>query len=150
MGKPVSLPCLCATIRRAARTVTNFYDEALHESGLTIAQFTILQALQRAGPVSQGQLGEILAIDSTTLTRNLRALLDQGWVQRAQARDRRAWSLTLSELGNASLLAALPDWELAQASLRKKLGRQSWLDTFQTADDLTNAVQTTGEIYDDN
>ena len=65
------LPCMCATFRRSARAVTQHYDEALRPLGLRATQFTILQALSLTGEVSQGELGEILAMDSTTLTRTL-------------------------------------------------------------------------------
>jgi DNA-binding MarR family transcriptional regulator len=144
MAGLVSLPCLCATLRRAARTLTSMYDEALQNHGMTSTQFTILQALQLAGPVSQGQLSEILAIDSTTLSRSLRPLSKNGWVRRAQAKDRRAWSLSLSKQGRLVFLSALPDWEAVQRSVRKQLGPETWQKTFQSADQLTTAVQTIG------
>ena len=111
---------------------------------MTITQFTILQALQLAGPVAQGQLGNILALDSTTLTRSLRPLLKGGWVQRAEGKDRRAWRLTLSKRGNDAFTSATPDWERVQQSLLQKLGRQNWLDSFRSADELTTAAQTIG------
>lgn len=57
-----TLPCMCASIRRASRAITQRYDEALRRLGLTITQFTILHALSLAGDVTQGRLGEILAM----------------------------------------------------------------------------------------
>jgi DNA-binding MarR family transcriptional regulator len=145
MSQLVSLPCLCATVRRAGRALTSLYDEALRKHDMTVTQFTILQALELAGPVSQKQLGTILAIDSTTLTRSLRALLKNGWVQRAEGEDRRAWRLRLSKQGKVVFTRALPDWEMVQETLRKKLGSQSWLNAFQSSNQLTTAVQHTGE-----
>jgi DNA-binding MarR family transcriptional regulator len=145
MSDLVSLPCLCATVRRAGRALTSLYDEALRKHEMTVTQFTILQALQLAGPVSQGQLSSILAIDSTTLTRSLRALLKNGWVQRTEGEDRRAWRLRLSKQGQKVFTRALPDWEGVQETLRKKLGSQSWLNAFQSSNQLTAAVQNIGE-----
>jgi DNA-binding MarR family transcriptional regulator len=145
MNAQVSLPCLCATVRRAARTLTSFYDEALHRHGITVTQFTILQALQLAGPVAQGRLGEILAIDSTTLTRSLRVLIRNGWIERAEGKDRRAWRLNLSRQGKLKYEAVLPDWEAAQRTLRRKLGPNAWLETFQLGDQLTTAAKSAGE-----
>jgi DNA-binding MarR family transcriptional regulator len=145
MSDLVSLPCLCATVRRAGRALTSLYDEALSKHEMTVTQFTILQALQLAGPVSQGQLSKILAIDSTTLTRSLRALLKNGWVHRAEGEDRRAWRLALSKQGQKVFTRALPDWERVQETLRKKLGSQSWLNAFQSSNLLTAAVQNIGE-----
>ena len=65
------LPCLCASLRRASRALTQLYDEALRPLRLRGSQFTILQALLLVGEVSQGELGQMLAMDSTTLTRTL-------------------------------------------------------------------------------
>ncbi len=55
-----TLPCMCANLRRAARVLSQRYDEALRPLGLTITQFTILQALSLAGEVTQGELGKFL------------------------------------------------------------------------------------------
>jgi hypothetical protein len=57
------LPCLCANIRRASRAITQRYEEALRPVGLTITQFTILQAVSLLGDITQRRLGEILAMD---------------------------------------------------------------------------------------
>ena len=39
--------CLCTKLRRAARSVSRFYDEALADTGLKVAQFSLLRHLQR-------------------------------------------------------------------------------------------------------
>ena len=79
-----NLPCLCATFRRTARALSQLYDEALRPLGLKTTQFTILQALSLTGEVSQGRLGEILALDSTTLTRTLAIMKRRKWVATRQ------------------------------------------------------------------
>ena len=72
------LVCMCETVRRASRALTQLYDETLRPLGLRATQFTILQVLSRTGELSQGELGQILAMDSTTLTRTLRILRRAG------------------------------------------------------------------------
>ena len=62
---------MCAGFRRTARALTQYYEEALRPLGLRGTQFTILQALSLAGEVTQGRLGEMLAMDSTSLTRTV-------------------------------------------------------------------------------
>src|SRR6476646_6950804 len=98
-----ALPCLCASIRRASRAITQRYDESLRSVGLTITQFTILQALSRAGDITQGRLGEILAMDSTTLTRTLGVMNRQGWVSKVYGADRRERRLCLTRSGKSEL-----------------------------------------------
>jgi hypothetical protein len=58
------LPCMCASLRRASRTITQVYEQALIPAGLSATQFTIMQTLSLAGEVTQGELARILAMDS--------------------------------------------------------------------------------------
>ena len=60
-----SLPCACASLRRAARAVTRSYEGALRPTGLKATQFTLLQTLELTGPSPQVALGDMLALDST-------------------------------------------------------------------------------------
>ena len=83
----VRLPCGCANLRRAARVITRLYDAALRPSGLGVAQFTLLQALNTAPGMSQKQLASLLEIDSTTLTRTLEPLRRAGWLRSPEGTD---------------------------------------------------------------
>lgn len=119
------LPCVGSTLRRAARAATRLYDRELRDSGLRSTQFTLLQALDIAGDITQGGLGSILSIDSTTLTRSLQALIDEGWVKEKRGDDRRERYLALTPAGRRKLEDTLPAWRRAQSRLKKALGR-SW------------------------
>src|SRR6201982_454768 len=94
-----TLPCICASLRRASRVVTQLYEDALRPTGLRGTQFTVLQALSLAGEVSQGDLGRILAIDSTTLPRTLTIMSRHGWIAKRRGQDRREWRMRLSRAG---------------------------------------------------
>ena len=85
----VSLPCLCANLRRGRRSLTRLYDEALRPLGLRATQFTILQVLECTGEISQGELGKLLATDSTTLTRTLQVMARHRWIAERRGTDRR-------------------------------------------------------------
>jgi DNA-binding MarR family transcriptional regulator len=122
----VSLPCACASLRRAARIVSQRYDRKMRVSGLKGTQFTLLQALMIAGDISQGELGDILGLDSTTLTRTLALLRKKGWIQAKPGEDRRQVRLTLSAEGKSRYHGVLPYWQSAQKELRKALGEAGW------------------------
>ena len=122
----VSLPCACANLRRASRIVTQRYDHALQPAGLKATQFTLLQALVTAGNISQGRLGDVLGLDSTTLTRTLALLREKGWVQAKPGEDRRELRLTLTKAGQRKYENALPYWQSAQKQLRSVLGESGW------------------------
>jgi DNA-binding MarR family transcriptional regulator len=120
------LPCICSSFRRAARGLTQLYEAALRPLGLRATQFTVLQVLSQAGEISQGRLGEMLAMDSTSLTRTLDIMVRQGWITERRGEDRRERRLRLSDAGEVQLNRALPAWEEVQARLRDRLGEQVW------------------------
>jgi DNA-binding MarR family transcriptional regulator len=120
------LRCMCASLRRASRVITSAYDEALRETGLRSTQFSLLQALEHGGELTQGELGERLAIDTTTLTRSLRPLISDGLVASVVGTDRRERHLTLTEKGNDLKRDATVAWNSAQKRLRRRLGDDTW------------------------
>jgi DNA-binding MarR family transcriptional regulator len=122
----VSLPCACANLRRAARIVTQRYDHELQRAGIKATQFTLLQALECAEGISQGRLGEVLGLDSTTLTRTLALLRRKGWTQGEVGDDRRQVRLTLTKEGKRKYQSALRYWQSAQKQLRRVLGEAGW------------------------
>jgi DNA-binding MarR family transcriptional regulator len=124
-GPPV-LPCACANLRRAARAASQIYDASLRDADLTIAQFTILQVLDLVGERTQGDLGRILVLDSTTLTRTLATLERRGWIRRRIGKDRRERRVALTRAGKARFLRARPAWNRAQQTLLEGVGRRRW------------------------
>lgn len=118
--------CLCLAARRAARTITRGFDDALRGHGLRATQFTLLAALRIAGPQAIGELAELLSADRTTLTRNLAVMEQHGWVSLAADRDdARARIATIAPQGARVLAAALPAWRAAQRRLTAQVGSQA-------------------------
>src|SRR5690242_15260611 len=110
-------PCLCVSLRKAARAATHIYDRCLKSSGLSTAQYSLLMTLYFAGaamPVSA--LAARLDLDRTTLTRNLAVLERRGLVEvETPENDRRTRAAVLTAAGTEALAAALPLWREAQA-----------------------------------
>ncbi|MCB1036348.1 MAG: MarR family transcriptional regulator [Acidobacteria bacterium] len=120
------MPCACAILRRAARAVTQLYDRELRKSGVSPPQLTLLQALSKTGEVTQGALGELLALDSTTLSRTLKPLEQMGWISNRPGRDRRERWLALTADGRNQLERSQPAWDQVQDRLRERLGAEAW------------------------
>lgn len=120
----VRLPCVGANLRRAARMATQIYEDSIRPTGMRGTQFTLLQALHIAPSLSQKQLGELLGLDSTTLTRTLANLRRKGWVRSQAGTDRRELHLFLTAAGKHEFERVLPYWESAQKRLRRALGVQ--------------------------
>jgi DNA-binding MarR family transcriptional regulator len=135
---------MCASFRRAARALTSFYEEALRPTGLRATQLTILQALERTGEVSQGRLGGILAMDSTSLTRTLAIMRREGWIAERRGKDLRERLLRLSRGGAAKLKRVTPVWNRVQARLRAKLGERGWKNLLRLTSRISERVADKG------
>jgi len=136
----VRLPCMCADLRRAARIVTQFYDDVLRPTGLRITQFTLLQALHEAPEISQKQLADILAIDSTTLTRTLAHLRWKRWLRAVPGTDRREIRLSLTAAGLREYKSVLPYWQSAQTRLKRAWGDESCNEAMNVAMRIAGAT----------
>lgn len=135
------LPCACANLRRAARVVTQLYENAIRPTGMTGPQFTLLQALKLAPGISQRQLGEILGTDSTTLTRTLALLEKRGWLSTEPAADRRALRLGLTKAGEQEYERVLPYWQSAQRRFKHALGETKWNGLIEALVETVEAVR---------
>ncbi|HTW84219.1 MAG TPA: MarR family transcriptional regulator [Candidatus Sulfotelmatobacter sp.] len=120
--------CTAARLRRAARRVSQLYDDALEPAGVTIAQFGLLAQLegslaQSTTGIALGELAERMTTDPTTLTRNLRPLEARGLLRTApDTQDRRVRRIRITPTGRAALRAAIPLWRRAQAQVEGALG----------------------------
>jgi len=109
--------CACFAVRRAARVITQHYDRSLRPSGLRATQFTVLTVLALGGPQPLSRVADRLAMERTTLTRNLQPLLTQGLVTVRHSDDRRVRTISLTARGRRAAVAALPHWRRAQGAL---------------------------------
>ena len=116
--------CACFNVRKAARAITQLYDDVLRPSGLRVTQFSILAVTRRLGPVSVTRLAEETVTDRTTLTRNLKVLSQQKLVRIVPGDDRREREVSLTDRGRAALAQAYPMWKDVQAQVAQRLGRE--------------------------
>lgn len=118
--------CLCLHLQRAARVVARRFDEAFRSLSITQGQFSLLMSLNRPEPPTMGSVAELLAMDRTTLTANLKPLQRRGLVAiTVDAGDRRSRRLALTAEGRALLVAAVPIWKRTHAALERRLKRSA-------------------------
>jgi len=118
--------CLCLHLQRAARVMARQFDEAFRPLGITQGQFSLLMSLNRPAPPTMGSVAELLAMDRTTLTANLKPLQRRGLVTiKVDDSDRRSRRLTLTREGRALLVAAVPIWKRTHAALERRLKRSA-------------------------
>jgi DNA-binding MarR family transcriptional regulator len=133
--------CACASARRVARTLTQLYDRSLRSAGLEAPQFALMMTLDKQGPCSQAELGRRYALDKTTVSRNLRLLERNGWIQSSPGRDRRERQFTLAAAGRRCIAAATPRWRHAQEQLRAQLSGGEWDAMFNMFRKITDAAE---------
>ena len=110
--------CVCLHVQRAARALARRYDEALRPVGLTNGQFSLMMSLNRPEPPRIGEVADLLAMDRTTLTANLKPLERRGLVTVAiDETDRRSRRLSLTDAGRSLLVQAMPIWDRTQAEI---------------------------------
>ena len=115
--------CTCFKLRRLSRRVTAVYDRALAETGMRVTQYTLLVQLRRAELISMSELAELLDMDRTTLTRNLKALIELRWVEVKPAKDdARVRLVRITDAGIAQLRSARGHWQKAQDEVKATIG----------------------------
>ena len=132
--------CACHKVRMAARAVTRAYDDALRPVRLRATQLAVLVAVGKERSISITALAELMEMDRTTLTRNLRPLAKEGLVTVGPEGWRRSRTLEITRKGQSRLREALPYWEQAQAALRRNLGDQNWGRVHDCLDRLIRAA----------
>lgn len=113
--------CVCGALRRANRALTRHYDEHLAPAGLTIARYSLLTTLERLGTPTLAAFARDLAMDRTTLLRNLRPLTEEKLIAVEPARGGRANVARLTARGAAALARARPYWRKAQETLAQRV-----------------------------
>jgi DNA-binding MarR family transcriptional regulator len=118
--------CAAFNLKRAARTVTQSFDEALAAAGLRSTQFAILVAAAKNQPVSIGELASLTLSDPTTMTRNVRLMAREGLIAVPARGPKREKRVTLTAKGARALAQALPHWRAAQARFVDAFGGPAW------------------------
>lgn len=133
--------CICYQTRMTAHVVTRAYNRALAPLGLEVTQFNILICLAGASSNSVTALSEALALDRTTMTRNLKRLEQAGLVGMTSGQGR-AVRPALTEAGGALLAAAVPLWEAAHGRMEAAVGEEVWTRTREGLRAIRRSVKT--------
>jgi len=116
--------CLCLHVQRAARALARRFDAELRPLELTNGQFSLLMSLNRPTPAGMAGVADLLAMDRTTLTANLKPLERRGLLTvSADPDDRRSRQLRLTDAGRVLLAKAVPIWRRTHAAIERQLAR---------------------------
>ncbi|WP_175779783.1 MarR family winged helix-turn-helix transcriptional regulator [Burkholderia anthina] len=132
------LQCNCSFLRSATRALTQAYDEVLRPSGLRMTQFSMLARASAVGEMSLSDLAELMAMDRTTLGRNLQPLEREGLVKINVGEDRRERLVSVTPAGQKVLSRALPLWEAVHQRFEQKVGKREAKDLRDTLKRIVN------------
>ena len=108
-----------------SRRVSQHFDHIVGAAGLKTTQYSLLSHIVRLGPVRPGDLAVQMEMDASTLTRNLRPLMAQGWVAVGAGADGRSRCVSITPAGRAKRTEAQREWKRAQTALNARLGAGS-------------------------
>lgn len=115
--------CTCFKLRRLTRRVTAVYDRTLAPVGMRVTQYSLMANLRGTQGVPISQLAETLDMDRTTLSRNLKPLLDSGWLEvKPSPDDARVRLIYLTPAGSQQWMAARTYWRQAQDEVSATVG----------------------------
>jgi DNA-binding MarR family transcriptional regulator len=118
--------CACTRVRTAARMMTRAYDEALRPAGLTASQLAILAAIDTDEATSIAALSKRLAMERTTLSRNLKPLETAKLIRLGAEGWKRSKTVHVTSEGRQRLARATSLWEAAQTRFLKRFGKAEW------------------------
>lgn len=137
MAKLYESSCYCTNIRRSSGILTDFYDEALKESGLTIAQYYLLINLSRLEKANITHWAEYIGLDRSTMVRNVKLLQSRDYIEETEGNGK---TFKLSPTGSETLKKAQQDWGRAQAELEAFLGEEDTAELLRIARKLQRLV----------
>lgn len=114
--------CTNFKLRQLMRRVAHHYDLEMSQAGLKTTQYSLLSHVLKLGPLRPGELAQAMKMSPSTLTRNLKPLVDAGWVELAAGSDARSRTVRITATGNRKREEARLRWKVAQESLNDLLG----------------------------
>ncbi|MBT9317148.1 MarR family winged helix-turn-helix transcriptional regulator [Leptothoe spongobia] len=117
IARQMTNDCIAMRLRQLNRIVTRLYDDALRPLGFTINQLNILATIVSRGPIPPGQLGQMLGMEKSTVSRTVDRMCKRGWIDVGPGKDKRSQSLKATSQGRQLLATAAPVWQELQVTV---------------------------------
>ena len=130
--------CFLSRSRLLSRAVTAIYDATLRPLRIQASQFSLLVLIAKLGPARRADIGRVNQQDRSTLTRNMRIMLREGWIEEVPDKNGKGRLVQVSERGLHLLSEAAPAWHAAQAQAAALLGPSGSLAVAEIGTRLLN------------
>lgn len=124
MAIDLSSPARCTSFktRQFARVIARHYDAELASTGLKSTQYSLLTHVLNRGPLSTKDLARRMGLDISSLTRNLKPLMDSGWIQQTIGTDARTRCVSITPQGERMQQRGHVRWQVAQQEINEVMG----------------------------
>ena len=142
--------CTNLKLRQLTRLVTQYYDLEVSKVGLKTTQYSLLAYVERLGPIRPIDLASSIKMTPSTLTRNLKPLVDAGWIDVLPGADARSRLVAITAAGRGKHGEAKRKWRKAQNGIVELLGMSTVAALHSLIDaSLEKLDLVTGEDIDD-
>jgi DNA-binding MarR family transcriptional regulator len=114
--------CTNLKLRQLMRRVAQRYDAEVGKAGLKGTQYSLLSAVVKLGPIRPVDLAALMNVDASTLSRNLKPLIDAGWITLDAGADGRSRLARATDAGRDKRAEAQRRWRVAQEGVNAVLG----------------------------
>lgn len=125
--------CYCINLRRAANSITSYYDSVMEPLGISITQFSLLSSINKLEHCTVSDLALHIGLERTTVVRTLKPLLQKGYVEDTSEKGRRNRNLQLTIAGSEIIAQARPLWQQAQNKITEEIGKDEMESFIRTA-----------------
>lgn len=124
----IAKQCTFFHVKKIDRIIYGFYDKIMSNAEISPHQFSLLNSIFLAQKrVTVSEFAKIIAMDRTTLTRNLNLLEKNGFIKiEKELKDSRKKVFFLTKKGENTLMHNFSFWQEAQNKFIQKVGEESW------------------------
>ena len=141
--------CTNLKLRQLMRRVTAHYDAEVGKTGLKGTQYSLLSYVVKLGPIRPGDLAREMKVDASTLTRNMRPLIDAGWLELGPGADGRSRLLSVTDAGREKRQEAQRRWRVAQEGINETLGARRVVELHTLIDECLELLSPVAEEESD-
>jgi DNA-binding MarR family transcriptional regulator len=139
LAQEMGRSCLNMRARLVSRLITSIYDDELRPFGIKASQLNVLATVASMSPVRRTDVGRYMHLDVSTLTRNLRIMETNGWIEEAaDSSDGRGAPIRITAAGDALIVKAAPAWRDAQRHVSRLLGPEGKVALMEMAGGLAS------------
>jgi DNA-binding MarR family transcriptional regulator len=131
------------------RRVAQHYDAEVGKTGLKGTQYSLLSYVAKLGPIRPADLALEMKIDASTLSRNLRPLIDAGWIAMGPGADGRSRLVSVTHEGREKRQEAQRRWRVAQESINDIVGNRRVVQLHGLIDECLELLSPLPEGADD-